>query len=36
MKDIIRFVDGGISLDVKVTPNQGTVWLTAGTNVPSF
>jgi Virulence protein len=27
MKDIIKFVDGGVSLDVSVSPDEETVWL---------
>ena len=26
-KDLIQFVDGDLSLDVTVTPNEETVWL---------
>jgi len=29
MNEIIRFVDGGLSLDVSVSPNRENVWLTA-------
>lgn len=27
-KDLIQFVDGDLRLDVTVTPNEETVWLT--------